>query len=329
MLKLGLAGLGIHGSRYANHLLAGEIPGATLAAVSRQDRNAGASFARDHGLAYAEDPRELAGMPGIDGVILVLPPDLHPAAAAACLDAGRPVLVEKPLAADARSAAGLAERVEKTGTPLMVSHTLRFDPVVRAIRDELKAIGALRLVAISQRFEPTVRGWIDVPGRGGAILNTGVHGFDLFRFLTGAEPRSVIAETASVVTRVTEDEFACVVRLEPGGILATLDNARTTLGRSARIEVAGERGQVRGDHIHRWLHRIEGRTETDLGPIPPGVTVPEALKSFVEVIASGSEPPVTARDGLAAVEMAEACALSARLGRRVDLDDLRNGSLTV
>lgn len=328
MLRLGLAGLGIHGSRYADHLLAGDIPGATLAAVSRQDRDAGARYAAEHGLVFAEDPRELAGLPGIDGVVLVLPPDLHPPAAEACLDAGRPVLVEKPLAADFRSATALAEKVEATGTPLMVGHTLRFDPVVLALRKELESIGPIRLLSLSQRFEPTVRGWIDVPGRGGAILNTGVHGFDLFRFLTGAEPTSVIAETASVVTRATEDEFACVVRLEPGGILASLDNARTTQGRSARIEVAGERGQIRGDHIHRWLHRVEGRNETDLGPVPAGVTVPEALKSFVEVVVHGSPPPITAWDGLAAVEVADACSLSARLGRRVGLDDLRSGSVS-
>jgi predicted dehydrogenase len=321
-LRIGLAGVGIHGRRYAEPLLKGTIAGATLAAVSRRDERQGRELAGRHGLEFVGDARELATLPGVDAVVAVLPPDLHPQVALACLDAGRPVLLEKPLAPDRQAAVAVVERVEETGTPLMVAHTLRYDAVVEKVRSEIPTLGALRVIALNQRFEPTTRGWIDTPGRGGALLNTGVHGFDLMRFLTGAEPVSVMAESNAVVTRRTEDQFACIVRLEPGGILATLDNARTTGGRSGRIEIAGELAQLRADHALRTFVRIEGRSEISSGPVPERHTVNVALEAFVGCVRDGNPPPITARDGLAAVELVEACATSARLGRRVLLDEL-------
>lgn len=305
-MRFGLAGVGIHGGRYAAHLAAGDVPGVTLAAVSRASAREGSLTALQHNAAYVADPRELATFPGLDAVIVCLPPDLHPDVAIACLEAGRPVLVEKPLAPNGAEAARVVAAVERTGTPLMVAHTLRFDPLVVALRGEIAGLGAIRMIATSQRFEPTTRGWIDTPGRGGTILNTGVHAFDLLRYLSGAEIVSVHAEAARVVTTRTEDEFAAIVRLQPGGILATIDNARTTAGRTGRIEVACERGQVRGDYVHRELAVIVGRTRRELGPIPPAATVAEAMRAFAARLRDGKPMPVTARDGAAAVRAADA-----------------------
>ncbi|HEX4826437.1 MAG TPA: Gfo/Idh/MocA family oxidoreductase [Candidatus Polarisedimenticolaceae bacterium] len=316
-LRIGLAGLGIHGRRYADHLLAGDVPGAALGAVSRSDRREGSLFALQNAVAFAHDPHELATLPGLDAVAIALPPDLHPPVAIACLEAGRPVLVEKPLAPDAASAERIALAAERTGTPLMVAHTLRFDPLIAAVRDEARRIGRLRMLALSQRFEPAGRSWIDTPGRGGTILNTAVHSFDLLRFLTGAEIVSVTGASRRVVTRDTEDELAAVVTLEPGGLLATVDNARTTGGRSGRIEIVGEQAQVRADFVHRELARIEGRTVLPLGVWPPVPTVAAMLAAFVRCLREDAPMPVTARDGAAAVRACDLAyaSIPARIGR--------------
>jgi predicted dehydrogenase len=316
-LRLGLAGVGIHGERYAAHLLGGDVEGATLAAISRANRREGERYALQNGVVYVAEPRELASLPGIDGVIVCLPPDLHPEVAIGCLEAGRPVLVEKPMAPDAASADRVLEAVRRTGTPMMVAQTLRFDPMIAAMRDEARSIGPLRMVALSQRFEPTTRAWIDTPGRGGTILNTGVHAFDLLRFLTGAEIVSIDATTSRVVTRHTDDEFAAVVRLEPGGILATVDGARTTRGRNGRIEIVGELAQLRADYVHREMSRLAGRERVDLGPWPPVPTVRQALRAFVDALRTGAPMPVTAADGAAAVRAVEAAyaSIPARNGR--------------
>jgi myo-inositol 2-dehydrogenase/D-chiro-inositol 1-dehydrogenase len=327
MLGIGLAGLGIHGSRYAAHLLSGDVPGARLAAVSRKDRAAGEAFAREHGVEFVHDPRDLAVHPEVGAVAIALLPDLHAGIVETCINAGRPVLVEKPLASRASDAARLAEMAEAEGATVMVAQTLRFDAVVQAIIRGLPSLGGVHTVSINQHFETDTRPWIDEPGRGGALLNTAVHGLDLLRLLTGAEPVSVLAETGRALTRRTEDILAVVVRLDPGGILGVVENARSTDARSGRIEVVGPRGMIRGDHIHRTLHRIVGRETEDLGTVPVSHTVPRTLQAFVECLGEGRPMPVTARDGRIAVEMVEAARLSAEEGRRVTLEEIRRPQL--
>jgi myo-inositol 2-dehydrogenase/D-chiro-inositol 1-dehydrogenase len=258
--------------------------------------------------------------------VAVLPPDLHAAVARAALAAGKPLLVEKPLADSAEAAAEIAALAAGTRVPLMVAHTLRFDPLVRALQDRIAEVGPVRLLALNQRFEPTDRVWIDRPGPGGALLNTAVHGFDLMRFLTGAEPVEVDAQVAAIVTTRTEDEVVALVRLEPGPVLATLDNARTTAGRSGRIEIVGERGQLVGDHVHRGLFLLAGRAQTSLGVIPPVPTVAATLQAFVDAVLDGTPVACTAEDGLAAVRMAEAARRSAEIGRRVRLREVSGGA---
>lgn len=318
-LRVGLAGLGIHGARYARHLLAGDVEGMRLAAVSRRDADKARAFAAEHGLAFAGDPRDLAAMGGLDAVIAVLEPQLHGPTALACLDAGRPVLVEKPMASELTTAEEIAARAESTGVPMMVAHTLRFDPLVLAVKHEAEALGPIRMVSIDKCLEPTDRPWTDAAGKTGGFVHTGVHGFDLLRFLTGAEPVSIASEMQRIGTRHAENQFASLVRLEPGGILGVLQDSRATLGRSGAIAVICERGQVRGDHIHRTLHRVEGRRLADLGPVPDKPTVVEVMRAFEAAVRGGGPCPVGPRDGLAAMRLADAAWRSAQSGFRVPL----------
>jgi len=322
-LRIGLAGLGVHGGRYARHLLQGDVAGARLTAVCRNDERAGREYAAQHGLEFVLHPEDLAEHPRVDAVILALPPDLHPAAAEACLSRGRPLLVEKPLAPDVARASRLRDRVRETGTPLLVGQSLRWDPIVERLHAKRESIGELRMLALNQRFEPSGRPWIDRPGCGGLFLNTGVHGFDLLRHLSGAEPVSVWAESRNAVTSATEDEFVATLRFEPGGLLAVMDNARSTDSRSGRIELVGATGQLWGDHVHRTLQRVVGREATDLGPVPEIPTLPRVVQTFVDCLAADRPMPVTVDDGLAAVEMVEAGLRSAAEGRAVRIDEVR------
>jgi 2-keto-4-pentenoate hydratase/2-oxohepta-3-ene-1,7-dioic acid hydratase in catechol pathway len=322
-LRIGLAGCGIHGMRYAQHLLDGDIPGARLTAISRRDTLAGTAFASQHGLTFLDSAEALATHADVDAVVIALPPDMHPRVARACLGAGRPVLVEKPMAPDLDQARELVELVDSSDTLMMVGQTLRFDAVVQALKHEIDSIGPLMSISINQRLEPSNRSWIDTPGAGGMFLNTGVHGFDLLRYLTGLEPVSISAHSRRGHTRHTEDQFMAVLELDPGGVQAVIENTRSSSSRSGRIELIGETGQLWGDHVHRNLQRVVGREVTDLGPIPVAHTVPLTLQRFVRCVTEGLPSPITARDGLATIELVAAAELSDRTGRRVTLDSIR------
>jgi predicted dehydrogenase len=313
-VRFGLIGLGRHGRRYAAHLM-GDVPGARLVAVSRRDEAAGRAFAAQHGLAFHPRYEALLSDPAVEAVAVVVPPDLHEAICLAALRAGRPVLVEKPLAPTLAAARRIAAAAEPAGVPCMVAQTLRFNAVVGALRQRLPGIGPLRTLALNQRFEPSPLPWLDDPGPGGIVKNTGVHGFDLVRHLSGGEVREVLCDVRRIRTRRTEDAFAAILRLEASGVVVTVDGSRVAGGRSGRIEACGEAGQLVGDHVLGTLAEIRGTALTPLPAPPPVATIREALCAFAAFVRGEAPNPIPAAEGVRAMAIVEACLRSAASGR--------------
>ncbi|MCU0254624.1 MAG: Gfo/Idh/MocA family oxidoreductase [Acidobacteria bacterium] len=307
-LGIGLAGLGRHGIRYAQHLLAGDVSGARLVAVHRRRHDEGRAWAGVRGLAYHDSLEALATDPAVDLVVAALPPSRHPGAIEAAAAAHKPVLVEKPLAPTPAEAERAAEAARRAGIPAMVANTLRYNSVIRALAAALPRAGTLHLLALNQRLERTGRPWLDDPAEGGPVLNTGVHGIDVLRVLTGTEVAAAQALGRCVHHRATWDLFAATLRLVPGDLIATLDNSRAGSGRSGRIEVAGSERQFAGDFVHGFLFEIEGHARRPLPVADPVPTVREVLRDFVSALVAGRPSPIPLTEGVAAVR---SCALIA------------------
>jgi predicted dehydrogenase len=317
-IGVGLIGAGKHGQRYAGHLRA-DVPELSLVALSRRDAARGEEQARAFGCAFHRDWESLVADPAVDAVVAVVPPSLHPSIAAAVAAARKPLLIEKPLATTSALALEVVRVLRAAAVPALMAHTLRWNAVVRAIRDRLPSLGPLRALWLNQRFEPSPLGWLDDPARagGGIILHTGVHSFDLVRWLTGREVRRVRCRLARVDTSQTEDNFLALLELDGSDTLVAVNGSRSTAGRSGLIDVAGARGQMVGDHALGFAYGVRGleRTAIPLGdPVP---TVREALRAFARLLTHGEEPPVALEDGARAVLIAEACRRSAESGEPV------------
>ena len=313
-IGLGIIGTGKHGARYLAHLV--DVPVVRLAAISRRDRDAGERQAREHGCRFHADAEALIADPAVDAVVLVVPPTLNLRLASAAARAGKALLIEKPLAPTVADCRRIAEAVTRAGVTAMVAHTLRFNAVVRTLRDALSSIGPLHAAVLSQRFEPSVLPWLDrrAEAGGGIILHTGVHSFDLLRFLTGREAARVSASCGSVATRDTEDNFTATIEME-GGVLASIGGSRATVGRSGVIELVGRDGQLVGDHVHGLAARLVGATRTPLDVGGAVMTVPATLQEFADAVGAGRIPAITLADGASSVALAEACYRSIVTGK--------------
>ncbi len=316
-LRVGIVGVGRHGSRYARHT-ARDVEGLELVAVCRRDRDQGTALAGELGCEYTADAYELIGRDDIDAVVLVTVPDLLEDFAVAAARAGKRLLVEKPVALDLASGRRILSAIEEAGVYCMAGHTLRFNAVCRRLRQEVGSLGRIDSLVLSQRFPPQLHlGWLDRPERsgGGNILHTGVHCFDLIRFLVGLQAHSVSCTTHSIYTERTEDGFAAHLRFTDSAALGMVTCSRSSGGRNGLIEISGENGQLVADHVLNTLYRVsaEGREEVPL--TEPKMTVPEALEQFAADAREGTEPLVSYRDGLAAVAVADACYRSAKSGR--------------
>lgn len=304
--------------RYARHLLR-DIPEAELVAACRRDAAAGETFAREHGLAFYADYRDLLDDPRLQAVVLAVPPDRNAEICRRAVDRRLALLIEKPLAHTAAAGREIAAAVNSAGVFAMVAQTLRFNPVVQAFKTHLPVIGPIHALAINQCFEPSEHPWIDAPGPGGIMLNTAVHSFDLLRFLAGREIVRVQCASDRVRTQRTEDLFGALLQLEPGPCLGLVHGSRATGGRSGRIEAVGERGQLVADHVLGFVHFLEARSAHPL-PVGPDVpTVRECVAAFVRALARGEPPPISVEDGLRTLEAVEACYQSAASGKAVML----------
>ena len=322
-IAVGLIGAGKHGQRYAQHLMR-DVPELRLVALSRQDHARGAEQARALGCRYHATWRALVEDAGVEAVVAAVPPSLHPDIAAAAARLRKPLLIEKPLATTGAAACEIVRVLRAAAVPCLMAHTLRWNAVVTAMRERLSGLGPLRAVLLNQRFEPSTLGWLDDPAiaGGGIVLHTGVHSFDLVRWLTGREIVRVTCRTARASTLRTEDNFLALLELAGSDALVAVNGSRATAGRSGLIDVAGAEGQLVGDHALGWCFAIRGLERTPV-PIPEALpTVREVLRAFARLLLAGEAPRTVLEDGARSVLVAEACYRSAAAGSAVEVAPL-------
>jgi UDP-N-acetylglucosamine 3-dehydrogenase len=340
-IRVGVIGLGF-GAVHARVL--SEMDGVSLAAVCDRDKTRLAAVIRGRTAHRYTDYREMFRSERLDAAIVAVPTRLHEEVALAAIDAGAAVLVEKPLAATLAEGYRLAEAAAKAGIPLMAGHIERFSPAIVETRRRVTAGDVGRILQLaSRRLGPFAARTRDV----GVIHDLAYHDIDVMRFILAAEVERVYAETQTAVRTEFEDGVIGQMRFEafngqPGPIGLVQVNWLTP--RKMRdLSVLGERGLLIADYADYLAPTIEihgsepaewagltGRTWTmlanlrgrDLGPVvripvEPREPLEQELLAFTEAVRSGSEPPVTARDALATLAVADAMAQSARSGKAV------------
>ena len=168
-----------------------EHPRGELVAAANWREASLRSLAERHGIPrITTDWRELVADPEVDAVIIGTPNALHAPQAIACLEAGKHVLVEKPMARTLAEAEAMNVAAAASGRRLMVAHCWRFHDDVRALRariagGELGEITKTRGYGVHAGWGPS--GWFTDPelAGGGALLDMGVHAIDTVRFLLG------------------------------------------------------------------------------------------------------------------------------------------------
>jgi len=207
-MKIAVLGLGFMGSTHLKALA--RIPQAELVAVSSDDArqlvgdltgvqgNIGGPGERmdfSH-LATYRDWHQAILDPQAEAVDICLPTNLHAPAAIAALDAGRHVLVEKPMALDAASADAMLDAARRSGRIFIVAQVLRFFPSYRAMIELVKSgrLGPVRAASFRRRSAaPSWSPWLlTAKISGGAVFDLLVHDLDMCLHLFGP-PEAVSA----------------------------------------------------------------------------------------------------------------------------------------
>ena len=202
--------------------------GSALVAVMRRDIERARDYARRHGVARAyAQADDLIADPEVDAVYIATPPSTHAALALRVAAAGKPCLVEKPMARTHGECLAMIEAFRDRGVPLWVAYYRRALPRFLLVRDLLNrgAIGRLTSVHVevtkplattergNWRFDPAVAG-------AGLFFDLGSHCFDLLDFLVGpiADVSGQSANTAGAYA--AEDVTTAAFRFD-AGVLGT------------------------------------------------------------------------------------------------------------
>jgi len=306
-LRTGVVGVGSMGRNHARAY--GELAGSELVGVADADHGAARAAAREFGTtAYA--PEELYDH--VDAVSVAVPTAAHAPVVRDCIDAGVDVLVEKPFVADPDVGRELAAEAEAAGVAIQVGHVERFNPAVKTL---LRICRDLKIVAVTgERLGPPLEREIGT----NVVFDLMIHDIDLLRTLLGGEPAPVSASGTD------DGEYATGMWSGDDGVIGSLTASRLSRQRVRRIAVTAETCRVLVDfldqtvEIHRSSrpeyittngdvrHRVESVVERPM--VETGEPLKRELASFLEAIAGGTTPEVTAEDGIRAVELAEAVA---------------------
>nr|MDA8253105.1 Gfo/Idh/MocA family oxidoreductase [Rhodospirillales bacterium] len=240
-LRIGVAGAGHFGRFHALKIAASGR--AWLAGVHDRDPARAAAVARETGAPALDWEALLAAS---DAIVVAAPAEAHFALAGAALQAGRHVLVEKPIAATLKEAAALGELAAARGLVLQVGHLLRFSAEHQAISTRMRRPLYLDCVRIAP-FKP--RG-TDVS----VILDLMIHDLDLVLALVDSPIESVDAVGAPVASQ-HEDIANARVRFA-NGCVATITASRISLKTERKMRLFSQEGYMSVDFTARKLMMI-------------------------------------------------------------------------
>jgi phthalate 4,5-cis-dihydrodiol dehydrogenase len=223
MIGVGIIGAGHFGAVHAKAMA--EVEGLHLVASCREDQAAAARFAAEHGGSAYGDWRALLADPKVDAVVIATPHHLHEEISIAAAEAGKHILLEKPMAPTTRACDAINAAVSKAGVQLMVGHVMHFAlPCIKA--KEILDAGVIGKPVLGSSWmiklwmESNRRDWhMKTASGGGMLMTAGIHALDRLVWLMGQDVASVNALAGTFFHEQEADDSALIgLRFANGGI---------------------------------------------------------------------------------------------------------------
>ena len=292
--RIAVLGCGYWGS---NHIRTLKSMGA-LAAVSDSNRARAAGFAAEQDVPDIA-PDELLTHAGIDAIVMALPPQFHAEYAIAAVEAGKHVLVEKPIAltvADAERSVATAAAHKRV---FMVGHVLRYHPAFEKLKDLIDAgeLGEVKYIH-SHRL-----GLGKFHTENDALWDLAPHDLSMILAITGREPLEVRGEGAAVLDNLSD--FAHLHMRFANGLRSHLFTSRLNPYRERRLTVVGTKAMAVFDDVASWdkklaVYRHEvwqdngqwafTANEPHYVPVEAAMPLTRELQHFAECVETGAAP---------------------------------------
>lgn len=326
-VRIGVVGAGLIGKRHAR--LVSESPRAELVGIA--DPAPGVdTVTRAHGVPSYAGIADLLTAGDVDAVIVATPNHLHVQHGLACVEAGIPVLIEKPIASSLDEAEQLADAAEAAGVPVLIGHHRRHSSILQRARDaiDLGLLGDLVAVSGTALYAKPDNYFEVAPWRkdvgGGPILINLIHEIDALRMLCGeiesvetiasnAQRGFPVEDTVALALRFTNGALGSFILSDAAASVRSWENLSgedlaypryagtdcyTIAGTSGSIEIPTLRLRTVSDERSWWKPMDEQVLESgDRDPLK------HQLEHFCDVVDGTAAPVVTARDATRTLEI--------------------------
>jgi myo-inositol 2-dehydrogenase / D-chiro-inositol 1-dehydrogenase len=338
--------VGIIGSQFISAIHAESLQrcqSAEMMAVASPTPGNAEKFASTHGIPnHFTDYRDLLAMNEIDMVVIGIPNDLHCEVVVAAAQAGKHIVIEKPLCLNMAEADQMIDAAREANVKLMYAEELCFAPKYVRLKQLLDsgALGEPTLIKQSEKRDgPHAPHFWDVErSGGGVVMDMGCHAIEFFRWMLGRPPvKSVYAQMSTQVHKdktVGEDNALLILEFENGTTCLAEESWTKLGGMDDRAEVHGSKGVAYADLLHGNSIETYSRDGYDYAVEKAGTTsgwsftiyeeaynygFHQEMAHFVDCVQHDKKPLVTGEDARAVLEIIFAAYESARTGCKVAL----------
>jgi 2-desacetyl-2-hydroxyethyl bacteriochlorophyllide A dehydrogenase len=338
-LRFGLIGCGEIAAESASAIRA--AGNATITYAADPDRALAESLAAATGARATSSNDELLGSAEVDAVLVSTPHHLHAPLAIKAMEAGKHVVVEKPMATNVADCDRMIAAASQAGVLLSVCYCHRFDPRVQRAKQLLEA-GAIGDILGTRIVFGQYRGpdyWQrGLTGRtasdwrarratagGGVLIMNACHLLDYVCWLAASDVLQVTAATAGFAPGIEVEDTVSMTYSYANGAMGTVEATTGVVGPGIfEQSLRGRDGQlVVAPTLKLWSRRTTGGYEAGrwhaIRELPRAAERRHFLEAFASAVLDGGSPPVTAHDARAVQAIIEAAYLSADSGRTVTL----------
>lgn len=344
-IGIGIVGCGMIANFHAKAIA--DAKGAHLVGCANRQASKAEAFAKDYGVQGFESLDAMLADPNVQAVSICTPSGAHLDPAIAAAEAGKHVIVEKPLEITTERCDQIIEACEKAGVRLVVTFQSRFHESSRLMKSAIDQ-GRFGTVTMGDAYvkwyrsqeyydSGAWRGTWALDG-GGALMNQAIHSVDLLLWFMGPVVE-ISAMTATMTHERIEVEDVAVANLKfASGALGVIEATTTAYpGALKRIEISGSKGSavLEEEDITQWdfeeetpedatiRQRMAGKTETGGGAADPSAIGHHGhtmlFEEAVAAITEGRPSLLDGHEGRRSVEVIRAIYESAKTGQRVKL----------
>jgi predicted dehydrogenase len=298
VLRTGVIGVGHLGQHHARHFAS--LPGSKLVGVLDSDPARGKLIAERHQVRCFTSLLDL--FQEIDAVSVAVPTSAHFTVAKACLQAGKHVLVEKPIAVAPAEGRELVRLAKAVACVLQVGHSERFNPIMPMIRPFI----ARPVFVECHRLSPFGERGTDVD----VVLDLMIHDLDMLLSFQPGPVEEIRAAGVPVLSSTVD--IANVRIMFASGCVANLTSSRVSTNKMRRLRLfqrdsyVGIDYQARHAIVCRRVVSPGERPSIDMEQFQAGDEEPLRLQleAFLRAITTGTPPTVSGEEGTAALELA-------------------------